>query len=55
MSKQKLTIKYISLWDSATPEQKEEYQRNIDHVYDMIFKEAMEEIHKKQKKNVLPR
>jgi|GEM_PF-4582327 len=39
MKKNKLKIKYISLWDTATEEQKKEYQQRINHAYEIIFRE----------------
>ena len=39
MKKKKLNVVYTSLWDTATKEQKKEYQRRIDQVYDIIFED----------------
>jgi len=39
MKKKKLKVIYTSLWDTATAEQKKEYQRRIDQVYDIIFED----------------
>lgn len=45
--KRKLKVIYRSLWDTASPEQKKEYQRRLDSVYDYIFDKILEK-HGKQ-------
>ena len=42
MKRKPLTVVYKSLWDTATPEQKKEYQKNLDSVYDYIFDKMLE-------------
>lgn len=37
-----LTVVYESLWETATPEQKKEYERNLNEVYFMLFDEIAE-------------
>lgn len=46
--KKKLKVIYKSNWDTATPEQKKEFQDRLDRAYDMIFRKVIErEINKK--------
>lgn len=49
MKKEKLKIKYISLWNTATDEQKKEYQQKIDQAYDIIFQKVLEKRASKSK------
>ncbi len=46
MKRKPLTVKYVSLWDTATPEQKIEYQKSLDDVYDYIFDKILEKLRK---------
>lgn len=39
MKKKKLKVKYISLWATATPKRKKEYQRRVNQAYDIIFED----------------
>jgi len=41
MKRKPLTVKYVSLWDTTTPEQKKEYQKRMDRVYDMLFEKII--------------
>jgi ClpP class serine protease len=41
MKKNKLKVVFHSLWDTATEEQKKEYQQRIDDAYDIIFEEVL--------------
>jgi len=50
--RKKLKIKFVNLWKTATEEQKKVYQTDIDHVYDMIFTKAFEQLQEKKKQQV---
>ena len=41
MKKKTLKVVYHSLWNTATEEQKIEYQQRIDDAYDIIFEEVL--------------
>ena len=41
MKKNKLKVVFHSLWNTATEEQKKEYQQRIDDAYDIIFEDVL--------------
>jgi len=50
--RKKLKIKFVNLWETATEEQKKAYQADIDHVYDMIFAKAFQQLQEKKKQQI---
>lgn len=46
-----IKVAYKSLWDTATPEQKVEYQRRLDSIYDYIFDKILEKYGKQLTNN----
>lgn len=42
MKRKDIKVVYKSLWETATPEQRREYQKRLDEVYDMLFREITE-------------
>lgn len=41
MKRKDIKVVYKSLWKTATPEQRREYQKRLNKVYDMLFQEII--------------
>ena len=49
--KKTIKVVYKSLWDTATPEEKIQYKKKLDSVYDLIFDKIETKLREEQSKD----